>query len=465
MANRLRGGIPIPEYRRVSRVADKSLRGFVPALALPTENANHTISKVAGTLNRAGTNARNPQLSGLAAKLEFSIDSRDRLQGVYFYQDRRELGPNLIGQVTSLGGNIFSINYVLGAGHIVAGSPDTGAVQNFVRIVTRAGAADRMFYVKSYDHDIVNVEGQHVLDETTLLPVEIVVQMVDATRDWVDCRINYFASWSDEFQIPHQRNTTDEDFNDLKSYGGAKFVSLFQTGEDEGMGNSTEVNEVTQEVIENQHTLQVENSVGVKHVTARFRSKQNSLYYVDIEFEITVTAEPDCDCNTPLSQRCGEQLLLSGTQLPTGLQSTPSVPEVQDVAGAEGPISQDLFYLSVHGNAATASPKLVVERYAAIQSAEDLSGFIWEKLSTLEYLPLIAPADVPEADPPYLGAQQYVVCFSKVVERNLGVGLYLVYIVDGEHPSVPTPFPGPSARQIQHFPTGETGGEDECFYG
>lgn len=465
--NRLKGGVPIPEYRRTSRVQDQHLRGFVPALSLPTENANHTISKIVATLNRAGTNARNPQLSGLAARLEFRVDPRDRLQGVYFYQDRREMGPNLVGSVLSLGPGIFALNYLLGAGHIEAGSPETGAVQNFLRIVTRAGATERMFYVKTYDHDIVNVEGEHCLDEQTLEPVEVVVQMVDASRDWIDCAIDFMPSWSDEFQVPHQRNTNDVNRNDLKSYGGAKFVSWFQTDEDEGVDvDSVEVKAVTKVVIENQHTIQVENTVGLKHVTVRFRSKQDSLYYVDVDILIRVIAEPDCDCNTPLSERCGEELLLSGTELPTGLQSTPSVVGVQDVAGTPGePISQDLFYLAVHGNAAGASPKLIVERYAAVQSAIDLSGFIWSKLSTLEYMPLVTAADVPVADPPYLGPNQYTVCFSKIVEKLAGVGLYMVYLEDSTHPSKGTPFPGPAARNIQFFPTGETGGVDECFYG
>lgn len=461
--NRGRGGLPIPEYRRTTRVSDPKLRGFIPALSLPAENANHTVSKIVATLNRAGTSARNPQLSGLASKLTFRVEPRDRLLGVYIYQDRREMGANLVDQCLNLGPGIFSLNYVIGAGQVVAGDPETGAVQNFIRIETRGGATERMFYAKSYDHDIVNVEGQNCLDGS-LDPVEIVVQMVDASRDWIDCTIDFMVSWSDEFQVLHNRNAVDQELGNLKAYGGAKFVSFFETDAAEGEG--TEVNPVTQEVIENQHTLQVENTVGTKHVTVRFRSKQDSLYYVDIDILIEVIAEPDCDCNTPLSERCGEELLLSGTALPTGLQSTPSVANVQDVAGTPGEaISADLFYLALHGNVAGATIKMVVERYGAVASAQDLAGFIWEKISTTEYLPLVANADVPEADPPYLGPKQYTVCFNKVVEKNLGVGLYIAYLTDGEHPSKPVPFPGPDARNIQYFPTGETGGTDECFYG
>lgn len=462
MVNRLRGGVPIPEYRRVSRVSDPHLKGFVPALSLPTENANHTISKIVGTLNRAGTNPRNPQLSGLAARMEFKIDPRDRVIGVYFYQDRREMGPNMVSQLLPLGQALFALDFVLGAGHILSGSPETGSVQNFLRIVTRACAAERMFYVKSYDHDVVNVEGENCLDEN-LDPVEVVVQMVDASRSWIECNIDFMVSWSDEFQVLHNRNAVDIENGNLKAYGGAKFVSFFQT--DEAEGDGTEINPVTQAVIENQHTIQVQNTVGLKHATVRFRSKQNSLYFVDVPILIRVIAEPDCDCNSPLTERCGEELLLDGTLLPAGLQSTPSVPEVQDVEGTEGEaIEADLLYLAVHGNVATGAPVLVVERYGATPSAEDLAGFIWVKISTQEYLPLVSDAAVPVADAPYLGPKQYTVCFNKVVEKNLGVGLYLLYLKDGDHPGPPVPFPGPAARDVQYFPTGETGGQDECFY-
>lgn len=460
--NRLRGGVPIPEYKRTTRVSDPALRGFVPALSIPTQNANQTINKIAATLNRAGTSARNPILSGLAGEIAFRLSDRDRLYSVFFFRDRQAPGPDMIDSVVSLGGNIFSLDVLYGDGNIVGGDPVVGAVQNFLRIVSKAGAAERTFWVKSYEQDVVVVAGQQALD-ASLNPVEIVAAIVDGSRDWLDLEIAFMDSWADEFQVLHKRNATDKERGNLKSYGGAAFVSFFQTGGAEGVG--TEVKPVTKQFLPDQHTLSVQNTVGLKHVTVRFRSKANSAYFVDVPVLIRVVAPPEDTCTVPLADRCGEELVKKSTALESPLQSTPSVPGVQDVASPIGTVvSQDLMYLAIHANAAGASPTLVVERYGVVPSLPDVAGHIFQKLSSLEYKPLVDSASMPVAGPPYLGPKQYTVCFSKTVEKAAGVALFILYLKDGDHTSPPTPFPGPSARDTQFMPTGEAGGNDECFY-
>lgn len=464
--NRFKGGVPIPQHQRYTRVVDPTLRGLVPALSVPRENANQTVNKVSALMNRAGSNPRNPVLSGLGGHVEFMLEERDRLISVFFYRRRDELGPDLIDEVVTLGDSLFGLDFLFGSGTTVAGTPVDGAVRNFLRILSKAGAAERVFWVKSYDKDVVTVEGQNTLDDA-LDPVEIVVNIIDATRDWLDLKIDFFVSWSDEFQVLHNRNAVDVENGNLKSYGGVKFVSLFQTSEDEAIpGDSTEVKNVLQVDIKDQHTLQVENTAGLKHVTARFRSKQNSAYFVDVDFLVRVVAPEAGLCVSPLGERCGEELLLSGTALPAELQSTPSVPMVQDVAGTPGaPISADLFYLAVHANAVGATPTLIVERYGVVASADDLEGHLFQKISELEYKALTAPAVAPDPGPPFVGPKRHTVCFNRNTELGLGVALYVLYLKDGDHYSKPTPFPGPASRDTTFMAPGNEGGIDECFYG
>lgn len=460
--NRLRGGIPVPEYRRTSRPADPALRGHVPALASPTENANQTLNKVALLLNRAGSSAQNPILSGLGQRWEWRIDDRDRLLNVYIYQRRPDFGPDRVDQTVPLGGSIFALDIVHGA-HTTAGSPETGAIQNFYRVVTRAGAGERYAYVKSYDKDVVVLDGENALDDN-LDPVEHVVQIVDDTRDWIEVPIAFMKSWADEFQVAHNRNVTDEGLGNRKAYGGASHVSFFQTEEDEGVG--TEVNPVNQTDVATQHTLQVENTVGLKHVTVRFRSKEDSLYFVDVEILIRVVAPEEETCGPPSSQRCGEALLLAGTPLPANMPGEASVVGVPTVAGTEGePLERKLMYFAIHANIVGGSPRLLVKRSYAVASAPNVSGMVFEDDEPVEYIPLVYPADMPEEDPPYTGPVQLIIALDYLNEKLDGVSMYTIMVKDGDLVGQGIPYPGPSLRDSSFFPLGETGGTNDCFYG
>lgn len=461
--NRLRGGIPLPEFRRTTRANDPALRGLVPLLASPTENANQTINKIALTLNRAGSSKYNPILAGLGHHWEFRIDDRDRLRSVYIYQAQPDFGPDRVGDLDTLGGSIFALNFVHGA-DTVAGSGLTAAVQNFYRVVTAAGAAERMNWVKSYEKDIVNVNSLDALDDA-LAPVEIPVMIIDATRDWIDCDVDFMISWNDEFQTLHNRNATDKERGNLKAYGGARFVSFFQTGELEGVG--TEVNPETAVVIENQHTLQVQNTEGLKHVTARFRSKADSLFYVDIPILIRVIAPETDQCNPPSSERCGEALLKAGDALPTSfMPNTASVPEVATVAGTAGDIlARKLMYFAVNANSVGASPTLLVRRSQAVPSGPDTAGFVYEEIGDdEEYIPLVGSAATPVEAPPFSGPVQLMIALDYLTEKALNVALYTIMVKDGDHVSKAITFPGPAVRDTAFMPAGETGGTDDCFY-
>lgn len=460
--NRLRGGQQVPEYKRVTRAKDPTLRSYVPILAEPTENANQTLNKVVMTLNRAGTSKFNPILSGLGQHIEFALNERDRLISYFIYQSRPDFGPNRVSSVVSLGGSIFGLDMIHGI-DTVAGSPSAGAIQNFYRVVSAAGEFEKTAWVKSYDKDVVTINDLDALDDN-LDPVEIELTMIAASQPWIQCNIGFMKSWADEFYVPHARNATDQSIGNFKAYGGAKFVSLFQTGEDEGVG--TEVNPETTVDIKDQHTVEVENTAGLKHLTVRFRSKSDSAYYVDVPVLLRVVA-PDSDtCDPPISERCGEALLLADTPLPEFMPGEASEPNVQVVEGTPGdPLARKLMFFAINFNMVGASPVMVVRRAQAVASAEDVAGFAYEEIGDdEEYLPLIEPAVTPVESSPYTGPAQAMIALDYAIEKTLGVALYTMWIKDGDHISKPVSFPGPKARDIQYLPFGETGGTDDCFY-
>jgi len=460
--NRLRGGQQIPEYRRVTRANDPFLLGKVPILASPTENANQTINKVVLTLNRAGSSKYNPILSGLGQHIEFALNERDRLLNYFIYQQRPDFGPDLVGSVVSLGGSIFGLDIVHGI-NTVAGSPSVGAVQNFYRVVSAAGELEKTAWVKSYDKDVITLDGDNALDDD-LAPIECQLTQRAVSQAWIPVNIDFMVSWADEFFVPHNRNTDDVNRGNFKAYGGAKFVSFFQTDEDEGVG--TEINPVTTDDIKDRHTIEVENTVGLKHATVRFRSKADSAWYVDVDILFRVTA-PDADtCTAPVSERCGEALLLADTPLPEFMPGEASEPNVQVVEGTPGdPLERKLMFFAINYNMAGADPILVVRRAQAVASDEDVAGFIYEEIGDdEEYLPLVMPASTPVESSPYTGPAQAMIALDYANEKTLGVALYTMWIKDGDHISKPVSFPGPKARDIQYLPFGETGGTDDCFY-
>lgn len=299
-----RGRPRVPDYQRIHRAIEPRLRGPIPALNVPIENANQTLDKVIYTMNRGGSNARNPMLKGLGTRMVIHVGTLDELLGVWLFRDRANIGNNLVGSVVNLGAGIYGLTHLLGSGLSIAGDKDTGAKKNYLRVQTRGGAFEREFWLKDYEADVIACHGQNALDTETLEPVPIELSTADAGEDgWIDDAIDFFVSWNDEFQKMHNGGSQYLNPGFLKAYGGALFVSFFQTGMDEGEG--TEVNPVTQAVISDQHTIQIEGTPGTKHVTVRFRSKQDSPYYVDVPiiFEVTAPTEPDPPiCNPPYQQ-------------------------------------------------------------------------------------------------------------------------------------------------------------------
>lgn len=297
------GRPPVPDYQRIHRATEPRLRGPVPALNVPLENANATLDKVIYTMNRGGSNARNPLLSGLGTRMVIHVGSSDELMGVWLFRDRASLGANLRSSLVNLGQGIYGLPHLLGSGLSVAGDKDTGARKNYVRVQTRGGAFEREFWVKEYEADIIACNGKNALDTETLEPIPIALSTADAGEDgWIAVDIDYFVSWNDEFQKMHNGGNPYLNPGFLKAYGGSAFVSHFQTGEDEGEG--TEILPVTQAVINDQHTIKVEATVGTKHATVRFRSKQDSAYFVDVDILFTVTepGDPEVICNPPYQE-------------------------------------------------------------------------------------------------------------------------------------------------------------------
>lgn len=294
------GRPPVPDYSRVHRANDPKLRGPIPALNVPLENANQTLDRVVVTMNRGGSNARNPLLSGLGIRFEFHIGTADLVKGFYLFRDRANLGVNMKASLVSLGPGILYFDHLLGSGQSEAGDKDVGAKKNFLRLESKGGAIDREFWVKEYEADVVACNGQNALDTETLEPVPIELSTADAGDDgFIDVVIDYMVSWNDEFQKMHRGENPYLNPGALKSYGGAAFVSHFQTGEDEGVG--TEISPVTQAVINDQHTIKVQATAGTKHATIRFRSKEDSEYFVDVDilFEVTEPGGDEVICNPP----------------------------------------------------------------------------------------------------------------------------------------------------------------------
>lgn len=281
-----------PDYRRIHRATAPRLRAPTPALNHATENANVVVNKVALTLNRAGSGPVNPILSGLGMTAEFSLGLQDRVRGVWLYQDRAALGDSLKGDLTPAAPGSWALEFVAGQGRTVAGDMADGAKRNFIRVQSAFGSFEREFWIKEYEADVVAVNGQNCLDTISLDPEEVDVPQVASGATWVQANIDFMVSWNDEFQKLHNAGNPYLDPGFLKAYGGAKFVSLFQTGS--GEGNGTELEAVTQQPIEDLHTINLQNTGGVKHVTVRFRSKLNSLHYVDVPILLNVIPLPSC---------------------------------------------------------------------------------------------------------------------------------------------------------------------------
>jgi len=462
-----RGSQPTIEWERVTRATEPRLRGPVPGINSPIENANLILNKQVLTLNRAGSHPKNPILAGLGIRSGFQVGLKDRLTGVFIYQDRRSIGNNLAEDAPSGGPGLYTVDMLAGSGQTKAGTPASGAIRNFLRWSSVFGTVEREFWIKSYDYDIVTVGDLPALDPDTLLPVERAFPMVDASRDWLDIPIDFFVSWNDEFQEMHRlvtEGTPEGGF--LKAYGGAVFVSFFDTTPGtEGVG--VQVNPVTQNPVKDQQIIQVENTAGLKSITVRFRSKEDSLYFVDVPILIRVLPPPADNCLPPIDEPCCQELILHTQTIEANTPDEPSVPGVQVVAGTPGTKpAKDLLIVGIHAAAVGSAPTLLVRKFELVQDLTNIGGSVYQQVDTdLEFLPLRTPAASPVEAPPYQAPLRLVIAFDIGADRAAHVALYVISVKDDVHLSAGRPFTGPAARDLCFFPKGETGGQDPCIYG
>jgi len=462
------GQIPALDFDRVHRADEPRLRQPIPALNAALENANQTLDKVVAALNRAGSNPRNPILSGLGGQFQFSLAVADQLKGVFIFQDRANIGSNLKPVTSILAPGVYGINHVYGAGQSIAGSPATGARKNFLRVQSAFGTVEKEFWVKTKDADIVAVDGKPVLDPDTLLPVVLDFFIEDPSRPWLQLPIDFFVSWNDEFQVLHNAKNPFLDPGFLKAYGGSKFVSFFDSiPGTEGVG--VKVNPVTQAPIEDQHLVEVQNTPGLKEFTVRFRSKLGSPYFVDCPVVLNIIAPPVTSCDPPVMgppETCTAVLVPFGTPIPAGAPDVPSVPGVPVVVGTPGnPATKDLLIVTVRGAVTSAGKTLLVRRWKYVTSPADLSGTYTDIVSEVgNYIPLANPSASPAPGSPYNPGERLTMAFDVGQDRADLVAWYTVQVVDAAGlGGPPMLIPGPRARDIQFTAPGGTGGEGLCY--
>lgn len=455
---------PVPDYSKISRANKRSLRRVVPAFMEPTENANATLNKESATLGRAGSGEDNPILSGLGVRIQISLAAGDTLLGLWLFRDHADVGGNLVRQA-AVAGRFATYDFMAGSGQTAAGTSATGAVRNFVRYQTKGGTKEKDFWIKTYQHDVVTVQGEACLDEATLDPVEVVATIVDDSRDWLDLPIDFLASWNDEFHVQHRRSDADVEAGFLKAYGGALVVSFFDTSTDEE-GVGVQVNPVTQALIRNRRTIQVQNTEGLKEITVRFRSKTDSSFVVDVPILIRVI-EPDTEsCAVPAIEPCTDLYLPATSAIPEDSPGEASDPEVTAVAGVEGDVvPYDLLVVTVRGATVGASPVLRVRKWAWVESGTAMAGARLTQVGDdVDYLPLVRGGSSPDPGAPYGSPKRFTIAFSKAQLQADNVALLNIMIVDGDHVSAPVTVPGPQARAPMFFAPGGTGGGPTCAY-
>lgn len=447
MPDQTRGRAIVADHLRLRSAVEPRLRGLVPALNVPIEGANQTVDKAGTTLNRAGDSLRNPILSGLGHRLTGKIASTDTLEGVQIYQDRASIGPNLLALAHAQAAGVFSIDLVAGTGRTKAGSPATGAVKNFIRWKSRNGTIEKEFYIKTFDFDVVALEGIPALDPITLLKTCITVNELPGGVAFIQIVADWFVSWNDDFGALHRRSPVEflKAPGFLKSYGGAKFVSVFDTSTDiEGIG--VQVNPQTQIEIKDLHGVEVENTPGQKDFTVRFRSKKNSTFFVDIDVCVLVLADP-CDPSDPPTTEdppteppviiCEtippEDPPITPTDIPgDGLDpATPGSPEIGPPVEYPDPLTVKLVHLTIQGQTTGATPNVILRRYSAVADTKSPGGFRLLFISRKTYVPLVVSgATTPTKGAPYQAAQAYRVAFQSAAEELDGVIFYTIQLED-----------------------------------
>lgn len=461
MTSQFHGQMPALQHSRIHRADEPRLRHPIPAMQLPIENANQTLNRVVATLYRGGSNAGNPILSGLATRIQFHLSALDAVVGLYIFQDHALLGPNLSSKVFNIAPGIYGADVVFGSTYTKAGTPATGAVRNFVRIQTKFGTTEREFWVKSKDADIVVLNQLPALDPVTLTAVFISAPIVGAGA-WLDVSIDFFASWNDEFQVLHNAKNPFLDTGFLKAYGGAQFVSFFDTTPGtQGVGVA--VNPVTDAAIKDKHTIQVQNTLGDKLITVRFRSKAASPYYVDVPIKIRVTGVT-CECieesgAPPVSETHLVLFCPSGSPPPPSHPGQPSTPDVVNPPWVPGtPVAQDLVLVSIQGAVVGSSPRVIVRKWQHSADVSKGSGSLMTVVgSDISLVPQQYPASSPLLGGDYLAPKFYRVAFDFDVDGAAGVAFYEVFLKDGDLTSVPVLIAGPRARDICNFPLGDQG--------
>jgi hypothetical protein len=459
-----RGRPPFPDHRRVHRASEPRTRGLAPAVYNQLENGNQVVNATSLLLNRAGSHPRNPVLAGLGMEISIALGVGDDLKGIYLFQRFSQLGNNLRAQATLQAPGVYGFELMVGSGQTVAGTPSAGAKKNYVKIQTTRGSFEREFWAQQFEHDVVTLNGEAALDPESLEPVEISAEIVDGSLDWLEVRTDFMASWADEFLNLHRAETSDPESGFAKAYGGAAFVSFFDTDPGtEGVG--VQVNPINQGAIHSRRTIQVENTVGLKEITARFRSKQGSLFYVDVPLLIRVIDQDEV-CLAPMTQPCVDLYVKAGSNTPSGLPSTASVPMVQVVPGPAGTVEQEMLFITMRGATVGGSPKLRIRRWALTGSAPALMGARLVALDDVDYLPLIQAAGSPVTAPPYGDAHRYTVALSVSQLYADNVAFIEAVLVDGTKPGMPILVLGPRARDLGFMSIGSggrgTGGGPVC---
>ncbi len=477
MVDQPRGRTIVADHERLRSAVEPRLRGFVPAQNIPIEGANQTQDKAGTTLNRAGSSAANPILSGLGHRLTGKISSTDTLTGVNIYQERSAIGPNQLALAHEQAAGVFSIDLVAGTGRTKAGSPATAAKRNFIRWKSRNGSVEKEFYIKTFDFDVVALNGIPALDPITFLKTCITVKELPGGIAFIEIIADWMVSWNDEFGALHRRDPSPflKPPGFLKSYGGAKFVSVFDTSTaTEGVG--VQVSPQTQIEIKDLHGVLIQNTTGQKDFTVRFRSKKDSPFTVDVDVCVLVIADPCAPSDPPEDEN-------PTIDDPTGFGEIipPATPPIipndlpgEDIGGGnfqpgspESPtvpvafpdlLEVKMTSLTVQGQTTGGTPTMVVRRFVAVADLKSAGGFAIVFLDQKEYIPLVVSgATKPTKGAPYQAAEAYRVAFQTATEELNNVIFYGVMLRDGGLYSKAQFFGGPAVLQLSalfQLPTG-----------
>ncbi len=469
MAN-LPGGQPVLDHDKIVRAPDPRIRGDVPAEASPIQSANQTLEKVSLTLNRAGTHRGNPILAGLAGRVQIPLATLDILTGLFVFTDRADPKGNLIDQVSGGPAGLRTLDLVMVDGQISVGTPATGPRRNYIRQVSASGIFERTFWVQSKDFNTVQLNGTPALDPDTLAPVAITVTQPNVVDPFITLVADFFVAWADEFHVEHRSENLNLTPGYAKAYGGSLFVSVFDTNPTpavEGVG--VEVNPYTEVLIAQQKKVEVQNTVGLKRFTFRFRAKQGSPYFVDCPVEVNVVAVVAPVCNPPVE---------NGGPLPPTHTDTewipPQEPPVQvidipwsDLGGGElvpysvegvtpianlSPLTEPILVFTIQAQVIGANPTVLVRRWCFVAEGTAKASVDIVFDSQKEYIPfLVAGATKPTQGAPYLPAQAYRISFSDSIESLAQIVIYEISIKEGTLVSIGETFFGPGLALIASF--------------